>query len=114
MPNERVPCAFEALGVVTVRGPFVLSTVADEASSGELLTGIRGKLGREAAKKGADAALVRRFLYDRRQPSSTGPTEVQGVEAVLVGFVDPDCMQQVPKDFARLSRSGARPWGRPG
>ena len=93
MPDERVPCPFEALGMVTVRGPFVLSTDEDDASSGELLAGIRAKLGGEAARMGADAGLVRRLLYDRRRPSSTGPTEVRAVEAVLLDFVDPDCVR---------------------
>ena len=95
MPDERVPCPFEALGMVTVRGPFVLSTDEDNAPSGELLAGIRAKLGGEAARMGAAAALVRRLLYDRRRPSSTGPAEVRAVEAVLLDFVDPDC---VPPD----------------
>ncbi len=93
MPDERVPCPFEALGMVTVRGPFVPSTDEDDASSGELLAGIRAKLGDEAARMGADAALVRRFLYDRRRPSSTGPAEVRAVEAVLLDFVDPACVR---------------------
>ena len=93
MPDERVACAFEALGAITVRGPFVISTDENDASSSELLTGIRAKLGREAAKKGADAAMVRRFLYDRRERVSAGPSEIRGVEAVLIEFVDPDCMR---------------------
>ena len=93
MPDERVPCPFQALGMVTVRGPFVLSTDEDETSWVELLAGIRAKLGGEAARMGADAALVRRILYDQERPSSTRPAEVLAVEAVLLDFIGPDCPQ---------------------
>jgi len=93
MPDERVPCPFEALGTVTVRGPFVLNADGDHLSSNELLTGIRAKLGVEAAKLGADAALVRHLLYDRREPSSPNQADVRAVEAVLLRFVGSDCMQ---------------------
>ena len=92
MPDERVPCPFEALGTVTVRGPFVLNTDENEASSSELLTGIRAKLGAEAAEMGADEALVRHLLYDRRGPSSMRRSDVRAVEAVLLRFVGADCM----------------------
>ena len=93
MPDERVPCPFEALGSVTVKGPFVLPTDVDNPSPGELLTGIKAKLGREAARMHADAALVRHLVYDRRQPSSRSQADVRAVEAVLLRFVGPDCIQ---------------------
>ncbi len=93
MPDERVPCPFEALGTLTVRAPFVHDTGGEDPSPNELLTGIRAKLGAEAAEMGADAALVRHLLYDRRKPSSTGGADVRAVEAVLLRFVGDDCMR---------------------
>ena len=93
MPDERIPCPFEALGSVTVRGPFVLNTDGEHPSSGELLTGIRAKLGAEAAEMGADAALVRHLSYDRRKPSSKNQTDVRAVEAVLLRFVGGHCTE---------------------
>ena len=93
LPGERVACPFEALGGVTVKGPFVLGSQDGNPSSSELLVGIRAKLGREAASMGADAALVRHLEYDRRQSSSAGHARVKAVEALLLRFVEPDCVQ---------------------
>ena len=96
LPDERVPCPFQALGTVTIKGPFVLEAEHGDASSSEVLIGIRDKLGREAASLEADGALVRRILYDRRQSSSRSPVLIQAVEALLFDYTDPDCTQTNP------------------
>lgn len=92
LPDERVACPFEAIGTVTIKGPFVLPATAAPSYS-DLLTGIKVKLGREAASMGADAALVRRLLYDRRQSGSPAQGNVRAVDALLLRFIEPECGQ---------------------
>jgi hypothetical protein len=96
LPDERVPCPFEALGTVTIEGPFVLQSEHRDPTLSEVLTGMRDKLGRQAAILGADGALVRRLLYDRRQSASRSRPPIHAVEALLLHYTEPDCAQTNP------------------
>ena len=91
LPDEQVGCLFEVLGTVTVRGPFRARNDGGNTSV-TMMDAVRSKLGIEAARADADAALVRRFTYDRDRPLSPGelPTPL-AVEGVLLKFVDSDC-----------------------
>ena len=91
LPDEQVGCLFEALGTVTVQGPFPAPNRGG-AESDDMMNEVRSKLGVEAARAGADGALVRRFIYDRDRPLPRGePPTLLAVEGVLLDFVDPTC-----------------------
>lgn len=95
-PDQDVPCPFEALGVITAWGPFPIGPPPSSRSDNPIAAAA-GKLAREAARAGGDAAIVRRLLYDHRPPTIPGgPPEVLGIEAVLVRFVDGDCPTHDP------------------
>jgi hypothetical protein len=91
LPDEQVACLFEVLGTVTVQGPFPTRNRGGDASA-TMMDGVRAKLGVEAARADADAALVRRLIYDRdRTPALGEPPLLLAVEGVLLDFVDPAC-----------------------
>jgi hypothetical protein len=91
LPDEQVACLFEVLGTVTVQGPFPTTNRGGDTSA-TMMDGVRSKLGVEAARADADAALVRRLIYDRnRTPSPGEPPLLLAVEGVLLHFVDPAC-----------------------
>jgi len=91
LPDEQVACLFEVLGTVTVQEPFPTTNRGGDASA-TMMDGVRAKLGVEAARADADAALVRRLIYDRdRTPSPGEPPLLLAVEGVLLDFVDPAC-----------------------
>lgn len=91
LPDERVTCLFEVLGTVTVQGPFPATNRGGDTSA-TMMDGVRAKLGVEAARADADAALVRRLIYDRDQTPALGnPPLLLAVEGVLLHFVDPAC-----------------------
>ena len=92
LPGERVDCLFEVVGEVTVQGPFRGQDDADGSARELILQGIRFEVGQEAADSGADAVMVREFLYDR--DSTVAEAElpaIVAVEGMLLSFVDPTC-----------------------
>jgi hypothetical protein len=96
LPGDPVECLFEVIGDVTVPGPF---RAADDVPGGAreaMLQGVRLEVGRRVAESGADAALVREFIYDVDTAGAEASTpEIIAVEGMLVSFVDPACVPGV-------------------
>lgn len=92
-PGERVDCLFEVVGEVTVQGPFRARDGIEGGSREVILQGVRIELGQEAAGSGADAVMVREFLYDRDAVTTEDDApEIISVEGMLLSFVDPTCV----------------------
>jgi len=92
LPGERVDCLFEVVGELTVQGPFEARDDADGGSREAFLQGVRLGVGQEAAESGADAVMLREFLYDRDSAAAENDApEIVAVEGMLISFVDPAC-----------------------
>jgi len=87
-----VECLFEVIGDVTVRGPFRAVDDAPEGSREAILQGVRLEVSRRVAGSGADAAMVREFIYDADSAAETSTPEIIAVEGILLSFVDPACV----------------------
>ena len=75
-----------------MQGPFPVQDDGDGASREVILQGVRLEVGREAADSGADAVMVREFLYDRDSTAAGADApEIIAVAGMLVSFVDPAC-----------------------
>ena len=93
LPGDRVECLFEVIGDVTVRGPFRAVDDAPEGSREAILQGVRLEVSRRVAESGADAAMVREFIYDTDSAAAeTSTPEIIAVEGILLSFVDPACV----------------------
>lgn len=93
LPGERVDCLFEVVGDVTVQGPFRARDDIAGGSREAILRGVRLEVGQEAAGSGADAVMIREFLYDRDSGAAEdGAPDIIAVEGMLLSFVDPDCV----------------------
>lgn len=92
LPGDRVECLFEVIGDVTVRGPFRAGGDVPEGSREDILQGVRLEMSRRVAESGADAAMVREFIYDTDSAAAeTSIPEIIAVEGILLSFVDPAC-----------------------
>ena len=86
-------CLFEVIGDVTVRGPFGAGDDVPEGSREAILQGVRLEVSRRVAEAGADAAMVREFIYDPDSAvAETSIPEIIAVEGILLSFVDPACV----------------------
>ena len=93
LPGDRVECLFEVIGDVTVRGPFRAGDDVPEGSREAMMQGVRLEVGRRVAESGADAAMVREFIYDPDTGAAeTSIPEIIAVEGILLSFVDPACV----------------------
>ena len=93
LPGDRVECLFEVIGDVTVRGPFRAGDDVPEGSREAILQGVRLEVSRRVAEAGADAAMVREFIYDPDSAvAETSIPEIVAVEGILLSFVDPACV----------------------
>ena len=93
LPGDRVECLFEVIGDVVVRGPFRAGDDVPEGSREAVLQGVRLEVSRRVAESGADAAMVREFIYDRDSAAAeTSTPEIIAVEGMLLSFVDPACV----------------------
>ena len=93
LPGERVDCLFEVIGEVTVEGPFRARDDIEGGSREVLLEGVRLEVGQQAFESGADAVMVREFLYERDRPATEDDApEIIAVEGMLLSFVDPACV----------------------
>ena len=93
LPGERVGCLFEVVGEMTVHGPFQARDDIEGGPREIILQGVRLEVGQEAAGSGADAVLVREFLYDRVSAATEAEApEIIAVEGILLSFVDPACV----------------------
>ena len=93
LPGDRVECLFEVIGDVVVRGPFRAGDDVPEGSREAVLQGVRLEVSRRVAESGADAAMVREFIYDRDSAAAeTSAPEIIAVEGLLLSFVDPACV----------------------
>ncbi len=92
LPGERVDCLFEVVGELTVQGPFGARGDDDGGSREVFLQGVRLGVGQEAAESGADAVMLREFLYERDSAAAENDApEIVAVEGMLISFVDPAC-----------------------
>ena len=58
-----------------------------------MLQAVRLEVGRRTAQSGADAAMVREFIYELDPATAeAGPPEIVAVEGMLISFVDPACV----------------------
>ncbi len=93
LPGDRVECLFEVIGDVVVQGPFRAGDDVPEGSREAVLQGVRLEVSRRVAESGADAAMVREFIYDVGTAGAEASTpEIIAVEGMLVSFVDPTCV----------------------
>ncbi len=96
LPGDRVECLFEVIGDVTVPGPFRAGDDVPGGAREAMLQGVRLEVGRRVAESGADAAVVREFIYDADTAGAEASTpEIIAVEGMLVSFVDPACVPGV-------------------
>ena len=65
LPGEPVECLFEVMGDMTVEGPFQAADDIEGGSREAILEGVRLEVGQQAAESGADAVMVREFVYQR-------------------------------------------------
>ena len=93
LPGDPVECLFEVIGDMTVPGPFRAEDDVPGGAREAMLQGVRLEVGRSVADSGADAALVREFIYDADAVGAEASTpEIVAVEGMLVSFVDPACV----------------------
>ncbi len=93
LPGDRVECLFEVIGDVVVQGPFRAGDDVPEGSREAMLQGVRLEVSRRVAESGADAAMVREFIYDPDSAvAETSIPEIVAVEGILLSFVDPACV----------------------
>jgi len=93
LPGDPVECLFEVIGDVTVSGPFRAVDDVPGGAREAMLQGVRLEVGRRVAGSGADAAMVREFIYDTDTAGAEASTpEIIAVEGMLVSFVDPACL----------------------
>jgi hypothetical protein len=93
LPGDPVDCLFEVIGDVTVSGPFRAVDDVPGGAREAMLQGVRLEVGRRVAESGADAAMVREFIYDVDTAGAEASTpEIIAVEGMLVSFVDPTCV----------------------
>ena len=93
LPGDPVECLFEVIGDVTVPGPFRAVDDVPGGAREAMLQGVRLEVGRRVAESGADAAMVREFIYDVDTAGAEASTpEIIAVEGLLVSFVDPACV----------------------
>ena len=96
LPGDPVECLFEVIGDVTVSGPFRAVDDVPGGAREAMLQGVRLEVGRRVAESGADAAMVREFIYDADTAGGEDSTpEIIAVEGMLVSFVDPACVPGV-------------------
>ncbi len=96
LPGDPVDCLFEVIGDVTVSGPFRAVDDVPGGAREAMLQGVRLEVGRRVAESGADAAMVREFIYDvDTAGAEAGTPEIIAVEGMLVSFVDPACVPGV-------------------
>jgi len=96
LPGDPVECLFEVIGDVTVPGPFRAVDDVPGGAREAMLQGVRLEVGRRVAESGADAAMVREFIYDADTAGGEDSTpEIIAVEGMLVSFVDPACVPGV-------------------
>ena len=96
LPGDPVECLFEVIGDVTVSGPFRAVDDVPGGAREAMLQGVRLEVGRRVAGSGADAAMVREFIYDTDTAGAEASTpEIIAVEGMLVSFVDPACLPGV-------------------
>ncbi len=93
LPGERVECLFEVIGEVTVEGPFRAVDDIEGGPREAAMQGVRLEVSQQAVESGADAVMVREFLYDRDSAAiEDDPPEIVAVEGMLLSFVDPACV----------------------
>ena len=86
-------CLFEVVGEITVEGPFRARDDIEGGPRAAVLQGVRLEVGREAVESGADAVMVREFVYQRDPAvNENDAPEIIAVEGMLVSFVDPACV----------------------
>ena len=93
LPGDRVDCLFEVVGDLTVQGPFRAQDDVPGGAREAMLQAVRLEVGRRTAQSGADAAMVREFIYapDPAAAEASPPQIVAG-EGMLISFVDPTCV----------------------
>jgi hypothetical protein len=92
LPGERVECLFEVIGEVTVPGPFPPGDDVDGESRRVVLERVRLEVGREAARSGAHAVMVREVRYEPGGGAANNAPEIIAVDGMLLSFVDPACV----------------------
>ena len=96
LPGDRVDCLFEVVGDVRVEGPFQARDDVPGGPREAMLQAVRLEVGRRTADSGADAAMVREFIYQPDPgPAEASAPEIVAVEGMLISFVDPACMPAV-------------------
>ena len=84
------------VGDLTVQGPFRAQDDVPGGAREAMLQAVRLEVGRRTAQSGADAAMVREFIYELDPATAeAGPPEIVAVEGMLISFVAPACVLAV-------------------